>query len=226
VLVAALCGARVEAAGERDPYSGALDLNVRPGNAEVFVDGVYYGTAGAFDGFPRYLWLEPGEHRLVFHLPGYRTIAREFTVASGQVVRVRTRLEKGETVPPETLFEKPTVRAEARRQADRERRAMWSEAPPEQEAPGLESPTTGIDLRSDPPRLLLDVRPEDAAVYLDGRFLGTGRELARLHSGLLIDAGSHVLEIVRPGFESRSVEFDALSGEDERLVVELEESGG
>ncbi len=208
------------AEGGRYPDSGALDLDVRPGKTEVWVNGIYVGVADAYDGFPRYLWLDPGEVRVVLYSPGYRTIAREFTITSGAVTRIDTRLEKGESAPPETLFEKPTARADARMASDRARVAGLS-----LESVGRESvPHSGVlaDLGSDPARLLVLVRPSDAAIYLDGRFLGTGEELGVLHAGLLIAPGGHVVEVVRPGFASRTHEFVAVAGEDQRLELELE----
>lgn len=81
------------------------------------------------------------------------------------------------------------------------------------------------DVRAEPGRVRLDVEPQDASVYLDGRFLGTGAELARLHSGLLVDRGAHRLAVVRPGYRQRDLSFDIDSGEDLEFDVELEPGG-
>jgi hypothetical protein len=67
------------------------------------------------------------------------------------------------------------------------------------------------------------VTPEDASVYLDGRFLGTGRELARLRAGLIVDAGEHTLQVVRPGREEQSRTFRIDAGRDLELGIELSE---
>ncbi|TNF72376.1 MAG: PEGA domain-containing protein [Acidobacteria bacterium] len=82
------------------------------------------------------------------------------------------------------------------------------------------------DVRRDPGRVHLTVAPEDASVYLDGRFLGSARELAGLHAGLLVDPGQHSLEVVRPGFQPRELDFGVASGEDLDLEVALIASGG
>jgi hypothetical protein len=218
VALALVCGAAV--AQTPRPGQGALDLEVRPRSAEVWVDGFYVGTANQYDGYPRYLWLDAGEHRLVFYKPGYRTAAREFTVHSDAIVRVRTRLDEGESRPPEELFEKPTDRAEARIEADRERRARAeaaTAAAPVWTARWREQSSEPAVETSEPGRLRVSVEPADAAVYLDGRFVGTGSELAALHAGLLVAAGSHRLEVARPGYRSRSEEFE-LAADEERLV--------
>jgi hypothetical protein len=42
--------------------------------------------------------------------------------------------------------------------------------------------------------------PEDAAVYLDGEYLGMAGELGRLHGAIPVATGTHRLEVVRPGY--------------------------
>lgn len=37
--------------------SGALDFDVSPERAEIYVDGRFVGIADDYDGFPEYLWL-------------------------------------------------------------------------------------------------------------------------------------------------------------------------
>ena len=48
-----------------------------------------------------------------------------------------------------------------------------------------------LDTRAAPGRVRLNVVPADASVYLDGLLLGSGDEIARLHAGLVVEAGSH-----------------------------------
>lgn len=195
--------ARVEAVG-------AFDLNVKPKRTEVWVDGHYVGTTGRFDGFPDYLWLTEGKHQLVFYLDGHVTVERQVETLAGVVADLRIEMEPGRSIPPRQLAIKPPA------------------APPPA-SPKLPSvgetaanPSGSLDPRPEPGRLVLSVEPEDASVYLDGRYLGTGRDLARLHAGLLIASGDHRLEIVRPGFEDRAVEFSIEAGEEERIEVGLE----
>ncbi|HSB60732.1 MAG TPA: hypothetical protein VLI67_03365, partial [Vicinamibacteria bacterium] len=52
---------------------GAVDLDVKPGQAEVWVDGRYVGEARDLDGYPSYLWLEQGAHKLAIYKGGYLT---------------------------------------------------------------------------------------------------------------------------------------------------------
>ena len=54
--------------------------------------------------------------------------------------------------------------------------------------------------------LHVEVMPRDASVYLDDRFVGTGRELAAAED-LELEPGEHVLEVVRPGYQTRVRHF-------------------
>lgn len=209
---------------------GALDTDISPERAEVWVDGKRVGYADDFDGYPGFLWLEKGTYDVVFYLPGFRTLARQYTIYPGLIIDVEDRLENGESVHPAELGPRTTERRDARLRAEQEvraeaeRRERDARYEPADDAAtwGAPADAESLDARAEPGRLLLRVVPEDASVYLDGRFLGTGLELAALRSGLLVDAGTHQLEIVRPGHagEARTLEIE--SGEEIELELELE----
>lgn len=195
---------------------GGIDLNVRPKKAQVYVDGQRIGRVGRFDGYPSALWLEEGTYELVIYHPGYRTLHETVKVFSGVVIDFDAQMVPGEATPPEELVPPPT-------------------APPEQVAEGEASgwrtgpeevPRREMDLRHEPARLYLTVEPRDASVYLDGRFLGTGDELADLRSGLMVNPGEHQLSVVRPTFESEELTVDVAAGEELELAVRLRKTDG
>jgi len=70
--------------------------------------------------------------------------------------------------------------------------------------------------------LRLSVEPDDASVYLDGRFVGTGSDLSMLRGGLSVTPGHHQLSVVRPGRKAEEKDFDVKAGEDVKVSVELE----
>ena len=222
---------------------GALDLDLKPGDTQVYLDGQLIGEADRFDGWPGYLWLDEGDYHFVFYREGFRTIAREYRVRPGLVIDVEDRLDRGESVPPEELVPpRPTPRRDARILRNEELRRRAGEAPvtrPEADDAtddaddALLAGEEGSDWRERAPAgaltgddgvgtLRLVVVPADASVYLDGRFLGTGAEVGRLRRGLAVAAGEHLLEVVRPGHAPMSRQVVVEDGADLELEITLE----
>jgi hypothetical protein len=226
--------------------SGALDLDVSPDKTQVFLDGQYLGTVDDFDGWPQYLWLEKGTYDLALYLPGFKTVAKQISVYPGVVIDVGDRLEAGESIRPEDLPSQSHERRDARvdqdrqqarevdagrgrqgwrdryRGDDRRQREAVREEEREEEMDDEDQPGEAtIDVRGEPARVKISIEPSDASVYLDGRFVGTGNDLARRSSGLIVDAGEHRLSVVRPGRRSVERQFSAAAGEQVELDIEL-----
>ena len=209
---------------------GALDLDVKPEEAEIYVNGRYAGIADNFDGFPAYLWLEEGNYEISFYKEGYETITRQFSVTPEAVIDVRDQMVSGQAVLPEAPPEAEPAQASdalgGREDEWRQRAREYRNKADSQRAP-MEPPSGGAyDARQEPGRLLLSIEPRDASVYLDGRFLGTAEDLARLHSGLILDPGRHELQVLRPGFTAESRTFEVDPGEELDLDVRLEANKG
>ncbi len=67
---------------------GALDLDVSPESAQIYVDGQLVGIADDFDGFPDFLWLEKGTYDVAIFAPGFQTLARQYSVYGGMVIDI------------------------------------------------------------------------------------------------------------------------------------------
>jgi hypothetical protein len=161
--------------------------------------------AKEFDGYPGYLWLEKGVYRVSLVMPGYKTVTHRFEIRSGQVFDVRMRMEPGEATPPELPPPaNPPAAAVASGAAPRKSEGTHGE--------------TG--------RLQFLIQPEDASVYLDGRLLGSAVELESLHAGLIVGAGRHQVEVVRPGYAPEELEVFVESDGELDLRVELNEDPG
>lgn len=194
---------------------GAFDLDIVPEKAQVFIDGRYVGVADDFDGFPEFLWLEAGTYDVVFYMPGYRTISRQYSLSGGSLVDVEDNMEPGESVRPEDLVSKSTERRDTRIARDEEQvreveaRERRSDRP---DGPGDKN--IG--------RLILSIWPEDAAIYIDGNFAGTGGEVGRLSAGLILPPGEHRIEIVRPGYRTVDRQVVLPPGEEVKIQLDLE----
>ncbi len=198
---------------------GALDLDVEPEKAEVYLNGQPIGVCDDFDGYPGYLWLPAGTYDIAFYHPGFKTLARQYTIYPGLVIDVTDHLERGEAVLPKDLVSKSTARRDARIKEDEEKAAAAAGAnqPPEAPPAMVQQGSARVDL---------SIAPHDASVYLDGRFLGTGDDLANLHAGLIVAPGEHHLEVVRPGYEIGRRSFAVASGQEVTIEVSLKRSDG
>lgn len=79
---------------------GAVELNTKPGQAEVWVDGKFVAEARDLDGYPSYLWLAEGAHKVTVYQGGYLSFEEEIEVRRGVHRALKVRLEKGESTPP------------------------------------------------------------------------------------------------------------------------------
>jgi hypothetical protein len=79
---------------------GAVELKAKPDRADVWADGKYVGEARDLDGYPSYLWLADGAHRLQVYKGGFRTFNEEISVRRGMRTTLKVRLEPGESEPP------------------------------------------------------------------------------------------------------------------------------
>jgi hypothetical protein len=177
-----------------DETPALLETDLRPKKARLILDGEDLGKVKQFNGNWDRLALAPGVHTLEFRADGYRTLRLEMEAESGSFYRLDYRMEKGEGEDPRS----------SRLSSRNERRA----------SEGTQGIRTGL--------ISIRVQPGDASVYLDGEFLGGGRELSRLHGALPVAAGSHRIEIVRPGYKARQLEVEVTGEEPLRLDVTLE----
>jgi hypothetical protein len=231
----------------RSRDEGALDMDVWPGDTQVYLDGQNIGTVDAFDGWPQYLWLEKGTYDVVLFRAGYRTVAKQISVYPGVVISVNDRLEQGESVPAEQMFTpRTTERRDARVRADREREEELRDGRDggrddewESWRDRLRSERRGDDYdrddrddradrdrddEGDETQLQLEVEPEDASIYIDGRFVGTAEQLADDDGIVELPPGRHKVSVVRPGRNPKEVTVNLEPGEKQKLEVNLDEA--
>jgi len=72
--------------------TGELRLQVRPRDAQVFVDGYYAGTVDDFDGTFQSLRLEEGAYQIQIVLPGYEPLDFDVRILPGEKVTYRGEL--------------------------------------------------------------------------------------------------------------------------------------
>ena len=72
--------------------AGAIDTDIDPEEAAIYINGKYQGQADDFDGFPSYLYLEPGTYRLEAYLSGYEPLNIDIEIRPGRMLRLSQNL--------------------------------------------------------------------------------------------------------------------------------------
>jgi hypothetical protein len=217
------------------PDLAVVAIDVRPKDAEVFLDDRFVSRARYLDGKPDYLYLEPGRYKLELRLSGYQTIAIDLDAAAGGRFDLKHRLDrakgKAEDQPQDANGKgKPFQRVYSPLAVE------GALIPPAKPARGAPNPSLRPDLGSDnavgvavPEKrsasLRIRVSPEQASVLLDGVFVATGRELNRMEGPLATSAGTHTIEVRADGYAtlSRSVELEP--GEAREVTIDLSAIG-
>jgi hypothetical protein len=166
---------------------GAVRVIVDPPQTQVYVDGDYAGIADDFDGIFQRLHVPPGEHEITLSLDGYQTEHFRVFVPVGRTLKIHHVMIPGRGEHTEDRYSDDREAYRNDRRGD------------------------------DAGLLLLDVRPNDAAVYVDDEFRGSGSEVARLRLG----PGRHRIEVVRAAYRTVEREVEIRAGQRESLRVEL-----
>jgi hypothetical protein len=213
------------------PMLAVVAIDVRPKDAQVFLDDRFVGRARYLDGKPGYLYLEPGTYQLELRLEGYQTLAIKLEASAGCRFDLKHRLDRatspgdhqttdipGKGKPSQWVYSPIAPAAEA--------------APPASPARGAPDPSLRPDLgrqiaggtaipEDQGASLRIRVVPDNASVFIDSVFVATGGELVRMEGPLATSAGNHVIEVRADGFVTvtRSVELEL--GETLDVTIEL-----
>jgi hypothetical protein len=100
--------------GPLPQVTAEVKIAVNPSRAAVFLDGLFVGHVGEFEGAGRGMLVAPGSHQIKIALPGYQTFETAINPLANQKVQIKTDLvkngaplteplvntETGEAVPP------------------------------------------------------------------------------------------------------------------------------
>jgi len=212
-----------------------VETNVSPEEALVYLNGVLIGTARDFTGESDVLYLGAGHYTVEFRLPGYHSRALELDATGGEAT-IPIALE---LVPDHSRGAVAPYRPPQGLPYGRVFGPDFGDAVSQQEPRPAWGPRPGLRLESRPdagtvatPRpttanpglaaLKLHVSPPNAAIYLDGDFLGSGAELGRLQRGVAILSGPHRIEVLAPGYAAKSMVIETEPGKELQVTVELE----
>jgi len=205
-----------------DP-GASLRIEVKPQEAEVYVDGYYAGIVDDFDGVFQRLPVTPGEHEIDLYLDGYRSVRQKVYATPRNTFKLRYEMERlgsGEQQPPRP---QPANPPQAGAQGPQ---AMPSQAPPAGRTPGRRLPpppqAPGAPRRPEASAygtLSIRVQPADADVLIDGeRWRGPEAQ-----DPLIVEVteGQHTIQIQKAGYRTHLTDVEVRRGETTTLNVSL-----
>jgi hypothetical protein len=202
---------------------GSVRVEVKPRNAEVFVDGYFAGTVDDFDGVFQRLNIEPGDHEIAIYLEGHRSFSQRFYLQPGRSFNIRHTMEPlaaGEAAPTRPQGAPFQGRGAGAQYDDR------GPVPPDARGPGTGRGNGGGRGRQGGAAapegfgsLSLRVQPADAQVLVDGEAWQGSAESDRLV--IQLGAGTHHIEIRKEGYRSYLTDIPIGNGQVRTLNVAL-----
>ena len=214
-----------------DP-GGEMKLEVKPKDAEVYVDGYYAGIVDDFDGVFQRLRARPGEHEITLYLDGYRTVHQRIYLQPNVTFKLRYEMERlGAGEQPEARPQ--PVNPPPGYGADRD---PYQPPPPQTRGPVGRRPPQPPPPPRDPrdpreprePRessanaygtLSIRVQPGGAEILVDGERWNGPEGQERMFIDL--PEGRHTVEIHKQGFRTYVTDVDVRRGETSALNVSL-----
>lgn len=92
------------ATGPMPAVTAEVKIAVNPSRAAVFLDGLFVGHVGEFEGGSRGMLVAPGQHMIKIALPGYQTFETQINPQANQKVEVKTELVKSDNPGSDPLL--------------------------------------------------------------------------------------------------------------------------
>ncbi len=94
--------------GPLPQVTAEVKIKVNPSRAAVFLDGLFVGHVGEFEGVGRGMLVAPGTHQIRIALPGYQTFDTDINPLANQKVEIKTDLIKTDAPLAEPLVQTQT----------------------------------------------------------------------------------------------------------------------
>lgn len=227
-------------------YSGnwaSARLEVKPRDAQVYVDGFLVGTVDQFDGVFQRLDLPTGEHEIVAYAKGYHSYRQRTLFRPGESYHFKGILEAlPPGAPEEPAPQPPPTRADPNQGPPRDPRDPYIRDPynrdpydPAGQDPNRQPPPPDDrgrtmpmpDRPGDHPApdsnsfgtLNLRVQPGDAVVVIDGERWDSPEGGSRL--SVQLSAGPHRVEVRKDGFKPYMSTVQIRPGDTQALNISL-----
>lgn len=212
-------------------------LEIKPHDAQVYVDGYFVGSVDQFDGVFQRLDLPTGDHELEVYLKGYRPYRQRTLFRPGETYHFKAILEPlpagaADEPPPQPAANAPDPYNNpnpSRDPRDPYGRDPMGQDPNRQPPPpppgerGRPTPERPGDRRGPDSNsfgtLNIRVQPGDAVVTIDGEKWDSPEGGSRL--SVQLAAGPHRIEVRKDGFRPYTSTVQIRPGETQALNISL-----
>ncbi|MFH2108388.1 MAG: PEGA domain-containing protein [Chrysiogenia bacterium] len=210
ILVSAACSINVPW-DIMDDYDGVrVVMRVNPDDADVLLNGRFIGAAYEFSSAGLALRLASRQNELVFKKKGFREEAVDLRSYSSRHITLKIILESEDILDSA----EPAI-AEAA--AAEEQQAYEAKSEPIRALPA-EKPVAAEERSLT--RITLTVTPEEAALYIDGKFWGLAPAEGKTAS-LRLPPGKYVFSAFKPGFSIYKKEITVPRQDEFTLAIAL-----
>jgi len=197
----------------------AVKFEVKPKQAQVYMDGFYAGIVDDYDDWYQRLYTAPGPHEITLFLDGYRTHTQRAYLAPDHTFKVKFQMEK---LPAGEVAERPPAPPpppppDAQGQGPRRTYGRRGQPP---------SPGAPPDTSASPPpsaerargTLELHLQPADAEVLVDGQsWPRSGADRVTID----LSEGEHNVQVRKSGYVGYLTDVQIRPGETATLDVAL-----
>ena len=178
---------------EYDFQNYRIVFEVDPDDALILLDGRAIGEAYEFSTPQAALQLRGNRHEIVIKREGYIEELINLRDYAGGRITIRRRMRS--EAPRPGMIAPPAAETP-------EAKTVEPKPLPDEEAP-LDAEPAAADVATDvqPVTVTLQVQPEEAAIYLEGRFWGIAPPSGKIDNLRLLP-GNYTIEVARPGYAS------------------------
>ena len=215
--------------------SGSVRVEVKPRDADVYVDGYLAGKVDDFDGVFQRLRVQPGGHELVVYKDGFHSVEQHLYLAPTSDQHIKFTLQPLAPGDPPDPRPVPIPREEMPQdQPDRPHYGRGGPPPmrggdePQQMPPpgrGAPPPDTQAEVHPEGPdprtfgSVALVIQPVDAEIFIDGQQWSVPEGQRRVV--IQLPEGKHHVEIQKAGYAKYVEDIGIMRGRTMTLNVSL-----
>jgi hypothetical protein len=191
-------------------------LKVEPDDAQVLLNGKWIGDAYEFSTNNSALRLSSRSNELVIKKEGYVEEAIDLYEYNTRKVVIRLKLLKDKdytgTAKPKKPARKVTPKEAERKPGYKAKTEPAKELPPE--------PPEESKQAVKPMVVILEIQPEEASIYLNGKFWGIAPRDGKIEN-LRLKPGKYTLEVAKPGYQDYKKDIE-VKEQKLKILIKLE----